>query len=168
MKKIRLTQHKYALVDNQDFAWLSKFKWNACKNGMTYYARRLERQGSHRVNIHMHREIAKPPIAIGVDHRNGNGLDNRRLNLRPATQQQNNHHASLRKDNTSGYKGVCYYKRGSHWRAYISINQKILHIGYFDTAKQAAKAYDRKATILFGEFAYLNFPSRGRKPNSIG
>lgn len=94
-----------------------------------------------------------------VDHRNNNSLDDRWQNLRLATQTQNQKNSSIRRDNTSGYKGVHPYKRGKRkrWVAQIADH----HIGYFATAEEAARAYDAEAIKRFGEFAYLNLPSNG-------
>lgn len=96
-----------------------------------------------------------------IDHANGNRGDNRLANLRLATQTQNNGNTSRRSDNKSGYKGVAHFPydgRKKSWRAYININKKLRTIGYFLTAEDAARAYDLKATEVFGEFARLNFP----------
>lgn len=87
-----------------------------------------------------------------VDHRNGDGLDNRRANLRPATAAQNAANQQLSIANTTGYKGVSLYRNG---RFRASIQRR--HLGYFDTAADAARAYDAAALDLFGDFAHLNF-----------
>jgi len=91
-----------------------------------------------------------------IDHKNNIGTDDRWNNLRLASQLQNIFNNSLRSNNTSGYEGVHPYKRGkkSRWVAQIADT----HIGYFQTAEDAARAYDAAAIKLFGEFAYLNFP----------
>ena len=99
-----------------------------------------------------------------IDHKNNIGTDDRWTNLRLATQLQNIMNNSVRSDNTSGYKGVHPYKRGKRSKWVTQIGDR--HIGYFQTAEEAARAYDREAIKTFGEFAYLNFPDDdgGGKP----
>ena len=92
-----------------------------------------------------------------VDHINRDKLDNRRSNLRLVTHTQNCVNASLRVTNTSGFKGVNFY-RGKYWRAYIRVNYRHISLGFFPTAEAAARAYDEAAREHFGEFAFLNFP----------
>ena len=99
-----------------------------------------------------------------IDHINRNRLDNRKCNLRMATQSQNNCNVSKYKNNTSGYKGVYYApynNKTNPWKAQIRINNKNKGIGYFKTADEAAKAYDKMAIELHKEFAWLNFKKTG-------
>ena len=92
-----------------------------------------------------------------VDHKDHNRLNNRKKsNLRPATNQQNNFNTIPRKI-TSQYKGVYWHKRDKKWVARITTNRKHFHLGYFEKEIEAAKAYDKVAKELHGEFAYLNF-----------
>jgi len=106
----------------------------------------------------MHRFIMDPPEGMVVDHRNGNRLDNRRSNLRVCTQKQNTHN-SRPKGKSSRFKGVCYDKARGQWMAPVrSPDGKDIHTGRFDDEVEAAKAHDRLARELHGEFAYLNFP----------
>lgn len=95
-----------------------------------------------------------------VDHQNGNGLDNQRSNLRPATAFQNQGNRRLNRNSTSGYKGVTLRKRGGSrpWTAQINIDYKHIYIGAFASPEIAARAYDAAAILHFGEFARLNFP----------
>jgi hypothetical protein len=103
----------------------------------------------------MHRLIAGfPPFRL--DHRNQNGLDNRKRNLRRATRSENAANKAKPKNNTSGYKGVSWHALSNKWRAYIKVNQKWKHLGLFSSAKAAAKAYDLAARRWFGKFAYTN------------
>ena len=106
----------------------------------------------------MHRFIMKPKSNEYVDHINGDKLDNRKENLRICTKKENQRNQKVRKDNTSGYKGVALMA-GKYWRAYItSGGSRQKHLGNFKTKEEAARAYDEKAKEYFGEFARLNFP----------
>jgi len=113
-------------------------------------------------NVYLHRfvmsNILGRPLKSTerVDHINGNGLDNRRCNLRLCEHKQNMANQGSRKNTSSKYKGVTFYKRDQKWQAKISPNGKTIHLGYFDSEIEAAKAYNRKAVEVFGEFARLN------------
>jgi len=108
----------------------------------------------------MHRVIMRAPKGVMCDHRNHNGLDNRKSNLRLCTSAQNQYNKKPKKDCASKYKGVVRRKDCKKWRAKIGFKGKRIHLGYFDDEMDAAMAYDDKAIELFGEFAYLNFPER--------
>ncbi len=157
VRHIPLTRGKFAIVDEEDFERLNRYKWHAlCIRGK-WYARRAPGGKA----IMMHREIMKAPKDKFVDHVDGNGLNNRRCNLRLCNQQQNmqNRRPLVR---SSKFKGVWYCKRTKKWGAVIVFNGKKYHLGRFDDEIEAARAYDRKAIELFGEFAYLNFPEDAR------
>lgn len=152
MKYIPLTKEKRAIVDNDDFARINELSW-CFSNG---YASKKTRGNK---NLFMHTLIMDCPKGMKIDHKNGDGLDNRRSNLRFCTQQQNTFNQKLSKSNTSGYKGVCYFpygKRLKRWVAKINIDGKQKHLGYFLTAKEAALAYNKGAVKYFGEFSRLN------------
>ena len=150
---IPLTKGKVAIVDAQDYDWLSKYKWHAVKCDSRFYAYRSK----NRRSVSMHREIMHAPKGMVVDHIDGNSLNNRRSNLRLCTVSQN-HQNRRRTYGSSKYKGTWWDKRRNKWVSAITFNGKYIHIGCFDNETDAAKAYDRKAAELFGEFAYLNFP----------
>ena len=154
MRRIPLTQGKFALVDDGDYDWLNQWMWYYSKNG--YAARKNGKI------VYMHNAIMNTPPGFHTDHKETGkqdyGLDNRRSNLRICTVSQNLANRGPQKNNTSGYKGVEWYKSRSNWRAKIKSAGKFVHIGYFKTAEEAAKAYDVVAKRLFGEFAFLNFP----------
>jgi hypothetical protein len=151
MKKIKLTQGKYALVDDKDFEYLNSFKWRAAKDRYTYYAVR----SSKRKTMSMHRAIMEITSKLQTDHINGNGLDNRRKNLRVCTHQENVINSRKQKNNTSGYKGVGWEKRRKKWIARITKSGKNKYLGQFDTAKQAYAAYCEAAKELHKDFARL-------------
>ncbi len=155
-KLIPLTQGKFTIVDAEDYEWLSKYKWHVDKGDSTDYAAR----SIAGKNFRMHREILNAPEGLLVDHRNHNGLDNRRENLRLCTASENNmnRRPSKRANKSSRFKGVSWDKRRRRYQAYIQQNGKTVRIGRFKSEIAAAKAYDKKAKELFGEFAYLNFP----------
>lgn len=158
MKTIELSQGKVAVVDDEDFEWLSQWKWCAVRNHHTFYAIRKERLADgKRQTVRMHREIMNVEAGIKVDHKDGDGLNNTRNNLRAATNQQNLWNRLLPSHNTSGYKGI--YRVKSKWRAEIKVNGTKKSLGYFSSAEEAARQYDVVAKELHGEFARLNFPS---------
>lgn len=153
MKTIALTQGHEAMVDDCDFETLAKFKWSALVLPHTVYAVRSIRVGGRSRSILMHRELVE---AHRVDHRNGNGLDNRRDNLRACTPLQNAHNSRGR-TGTSRFKGVCWMPSERKWRANIKIDGVQTHLGLYVAEEDAARAYDAMARKHFGEFARPNF-----------
>ena len=151
MKKIAVGKH-FALVDDEDFEVLSQFTWRLTRKG--YATRHLPRDGGPQKSMLMHRQIMglNKGDRVEVDHRNGNKLDNRRNNIRVATPSQNMANVSLRSDNTSGCKGVHWYKAGKKWKAYISYNKKQKHLGTFDTKELAIEFRQLAAELLHGEY----------------
>lgn len=161
MKQIKLkNKDKYAIVDDEDFDYLNQWTWSY----VSKYAARYVKFNGKQTYLYMHRAImglAMDDIRE-VDHKEtgfeGYGLDNRRDNLRVCTHSENLRNIKVRKDSTSRYKGVCWYKPLKKWAAYIQIDYARVHIGYFDNIIDAARAYDEAAKKYFGEFASLNFP----------
>ncbi len=155
MKTIPLTQGKIALVDDEDFEYLNQWKWFARKNKHNYYVCR--RNGKK--HILLHNVIMNPSPGFEVDHRDRNGLNCQRKNMRIATHSQNQSNKRSQINGTSKYLGVHYKKsKGySYICAAIQSNHIQLHLGTFKTEEDAARAYDNKAKELHGEFANLNF-----------
>jgi hypothetical protein len=156
--EIVLTQEQVALIDDEDYELVSKFKWYARKHGNTYYSTTNINKPMGRASLQMHRLIMNAPIGKQVDHINGNGLDNRRKNLRFSTQQQNCMNRIKRDSSASSrYKGVSFHKPSGKWRSRIQIDGKLKYLGYFTEEEEAAKAYDNAALKYFGEFARVNY-----------
>lgn len=157
---IPLTRGLYAIVDASDYEWLMRRKWRAWKgeNGH-YYAISSQWVDGKTVVIKMHRAILglTDPMIEG-DHADRNGLNNTRKNLRIATRLQNSHNMGIRSDNVCGYKGVYKHKYLRLWHARITANGITRSLGYFKSAEAAARARDKAALELHGEFAVLNFP----------
>lgn len=147
----------HAVVDESDYAELSRFNWTANRSGRTFYAARSIVRSNGRWSIErMHRLIL--PDAPEVDHINGDGLDNRRANLRPATRSENVKNCRRRTDNTSGFVGVTWRADRGKWRAYVRLNGHSRHLGLYATPEEAAVARDLAAIELHGAYAKLNFP----------
>ncbi len=161
MKEIQLTRGLVALVDDDDFESLSKFSWAAQPMGKTHYAiRSSHAPHGHRKTIRMHREVLNLLPHQSVDHINRNGLDNRRENLRAATDSQNRMNTIKGPGCSSIYKGVFWRPDLGVWRARISVNKRTIYLGHFDSEVEAALAYDAAASEHYGEFALLNFPKK--------
>ena len=154
MKQIELTQNKVTLVDDADYEELSKYKWYAVCYKKIWYAERMEK----RKVIRMHRQILGLGYKDGkyVDHKNHNGLDNRRHNLRICTQTQNCYNKRHQESKSSGFQGVSWCNRRLQWRACITYKNRQKFLGYFDFEELAANAYNIAAQQFFGEFACLN------------
>jgi len=153
MKEIKLTRGCVALVDDEDFEYLSQWKWYAGGREGNIYARRSI---SKHKKILMHRLIMNTPDDMEVDHRDRNKLNNQRSNLRNCNHLQNM--VNREPEGASQYKGVSFaYRRGKKLIvSQIRIEGKSTHIGYFKTEEEAARRYNEKALELHGEFAYLN------------
>jgi len=162
--QIPLTQNRFAKVDPEDYLWLSQFRWCCKANRDTCYAIRHIQEHGRTKRIHMHRQIMNTPEEMICDHKNHNGLDNRRLNLRNCTVEQNN--ANRRKRATthgarapsSQYLGVSWCPRRKKWASYIKHKGRAKNLGLFAIEEDAARAHDKAAWELWGEYACLNFP----------
>lgn len=157
MKMIKLTKDKETIVDDEDYEYLSQFKWQVSSNG---YAVRwvLKHEIHHTQTYFMHRLLLKPNRDKEIDHINGDKLDNRKENLRITNRSNNAANCAKKKykNNTSQFKGVGWYPRNNCWRAVIRIKSKYKHLGYFSNEIDAAKAYNKAAIKHFKQFANLN------------
>jgi hypothetical protein len=152
MKTIPLTQGQFAIVDDEDFEELNKYKWCAIKRAYTFYAKR---DVNGRL-IAMHRIILHCKEGLEVDHINGNGIDNRKENIRVCTKINNLRNRKRRTDSFCKYKGVYFNKRRKRWNAYITVDRKRISLKTFSNPIDAAIAYNTFAIKYFGEFAKLN------------
>ena len=163
--KIPLTCGKVALIDPKDHDTVRKHKWQYTKSkGSTGYATTWVRREGRPQIIYMHRLIMSPDAGLVVDHKNGDGLDNRRQNLRVCSLGQNIMAANY-KTNKTGFRGVirriekrCINPLRNRWRAEIKLHQVVYRLGEFNSPEAAAHAYDQAAQHYFGEFARPNFP----------
>jgi hypothetical protein len=148
---IPLTRGKTAIIDAMDVPLVWGF-WQAFRTDGNdkWYAHSKQR------NVYLHRLLMPPPLGFITDHKNRDGLDCRRSNLRFATRAQNSQNKAHPRT-ASVFKGVSK-KAGRRWSALITVNKKKIHLGHFDTAEEAARAYDAAAIEYFKEFAALNFP----------
>ena len=137
--------HKQIILDDEDKWLLEKYSWSLDSHG---YAQ----SRSNRKCGLLHKFILPAKDGFIIDHINRNPLDNRRCNLRYATKQQNNFNSSIRKDNTSGYRGVIWNKQVKKWHVQIAHNKKRIYLGCFNSIKEASEVYKSKAVELFGEY----------------
>lgn len=157
MRTIRLLhQSMDALVDDDDFEFLLHWEWRYLNGYVSAWCRDTSS------TLYIHRVIL---IRAGFDltnlegeHRDRDRLNNQKYNLRVATSSQNKINMALHTRNVSGFKGVYFNRQHMKWQAQISFQSKRRYLGLFESAEEAAKAYDRAAKRLFGEFAFLNFP----------
>jgi len=157
MKKIKLTQGKFTLVDNTDYDWLNEFKWCAVGKKGSFYCVRHVRKKEKTEAFYMHRIILSlNDPSVFVDHRNGNPLDNQRHNLRPCTCAENIYNQKKQKGTSSRFKGVVWHKRDRRWQASIRHLNYQTYLGQFKFQTQAARAYNEAAKEKFGEFSRLN------------
>jgi hypothetical protein len=156
--EVPLGRGRVALIDEADADLVFRAgKWCAFVRPQVTYAQRSVSLGGGRSTVmRMHNLITG---ARYVDHINGDGLDNRRANLRPATHAQNMRNTRLTSSNTSGFRGVYYRKDRGAWAAQIVVDGRRIYLGRFSDAVEAARAYDEAARLHHGEFATLNFPA---------
>lgn len=153
-RKIKLTQGKWAIVDDDDYVALMKNKWHASRfGGLCIYAQRMSICGAVRSPVRMHRQIMGAKAGTIVDHINHNGLDNRKENLRFCTPSQNMaNRRGLQINSHSGTRGVTWFPVSRKWRARIGFMGRSVHLGLYANKKDAIKAYAEANKKYFGEF----------------
>lgn len=149
--KIPLSQGKFAIIDERDLEKVKQYRWSAVNCGHTYYA-----MNSHTKN-HMHRFITGAPRGTVVDHKDNDGLNNKRDNLRITNNMVNGHNRKKKPFATSKYRGVCWSKQAQKWHASISYMGKNYFLGHHTDEIEAAQAYDRAAAQFYGIDACTNF-----------
>lgn len=162
MREIPLTKGYVSVVDDEDYTFISQWRWCARVSvGKVYAMRAVTASGQKTEYIYMHRQINGTPRDMQTDHIDGDGLNNRRANLRTATNAQNSWNGKAHKDAASRFRGVSPNlkpgkKHPKLWVAHICINGQVEHLGTFASEDEAASAYDARARSLYGEFARTN------------
>jgi hypothetical protein len=159
--QVPVGRSRVALVDPADHELVAQYQWYAhvTRDGRVY-----ARTGPGGPRIYMHRLIAGTPDGFETDHRDGNGLDNRRSNLRTATPSQNRANGPKRRGaKTSRYRGVHWARRSRRWIAVIKVRGTVRYLGAFTDEVTAARAYDTAARDAFGAFARPNLPKEGER-----
>ncbi len=160
MAEIALTKGYVAVVDDADLGWLSRWRWHADVAGNTVYARRhllADEDQTDGKSVSMHRAIAAAPREKLVDHRDRNGLNNRRKNLRVCSHGENSRNC-VKPVGRSGYRGVLWDGERNLWRPELWIAGRKIRGGRFACPVEAAHARDELAIKYHGAFARLNFP----------
>ena len=157
-KEISLTQGKVALVSDQDYAELSRYKWYAQRAKYTWYARRKVQIGyKKQATIVMHRQILGVDGPTEIDHIDHDGLNNTRENLRLCTRSENQQNRRVLPGKS---KGVTWHRREKKWYVHIGLDGKRKHVGRFDSLDEATAAYDAAAKKYYGEFAQPNMKEK--------
>lgn len=166
MKRLDVSTAKhlnmYVIVDDMDYERVMRFSWTLQIRHGIPYARCKMNMGRisgmvQNCQMQLHRYILKPPLSMDIDHRNHNGLDCRRSNMRICTTSQNICNQLPIRGGSSKFKGVSWRKQGKFWTAKITLHRKQIHLGSFQDEREAALAYDARARILHGDFACTNF-----------
>lgn len=154
MKLIKLTRGKFAQIDDEDFEELNKYKWRTHKNGNGFYAIRRPSVNGKQIMVWMHRVILNPEPGMVTDHIDGDGLNNKRSNLRIATRQENcRNRINANHNNRLGIKGVSWCKEKKKFASHIQIGKKQIHLGRFFCLEKAKKAHREAELKYFREFA---------------
>ena len=158
-REIPLTRGAVALVDDEDYDWLSQWCWRLNSHG--YAIRSFKLDGKTRY-LNMHRIVMDAQRGQYVDHIDHNRLNNRRANLRFVTAQENQRHRRTFCNNSTGFKGVSFLH--NQWHARLGLDRQMIHLGFFDDLQVAAQVYDAAARRVFGEFTLPNLPDRPTPP----
>lgn len=157
-REIPLTRGYVAIVDAADYDRVASHKWYVDPIGRTVYAGTyLRRANGKNVKVRLHRFLLDAQPGQLVDHRDGNGLNNTRVNIRLCEKRDNQRNQAKHCDSKCRYKGV--FTSGNRYRVQMRVLDRVLYLGSFGTQEEAARAYDASAKEHFGEFARLNFPA---------
>lgn len=161
-KHITLNNGMVATVSDRDYPRVSRLKWIAFRKRNVWYAVTATWANRQARNIYLHHFIMPAKPGMTVDHKDRNGLNNQRSNLRYATHSQNMRNSKGRSHSTSPFRCVQFRRdlKTKPWLAYINVNGKRKNLGYFGKPEQAARAYDAAAKKHYGKFAVLNFPKK--------
>ena len=159
MREIKLTQGLFAKVDDEDYEWLNQWKWCAHKCRNTFYAVRTVFINGRQTTLQMHGLImGDNPLRLMIDHNDGDGSNNQKLNLQFCTNQENGMNRKKSKNCSSKYMGVRWNKLRQKWEVYIQVYGKYKYLGLFGIEEDAARAYDKAAVERNPNFKRLNFP----------
>lgn len=161
MRTIPLSKGYVAIVDDEDYGDLARYRWYALEAPHNVYGLRFERIDGKRRGVLMHRQITGAVKGQDVDHADRDGLNNRRSNLRLCSRPQNRANSIVSAGKSSRYKGVAWHKNQGCWHVRISVGGKVRHLGTFSDEERAARAYDDASAVAWGEFARPNFPPGG-------
>jgi hypothetical protein len=153
---VALTKGYKAVIDAEDAHLVDGWNWTALVRRNTVYAYRKDCSGQKLRAAYMHRVIMGEPEGLQVDHRDGDGLNNCRSNLREATHAENMRNRRLGRDNTTGFKGVAWHKASGKYQAKIRLNGERKWLGLHDTPEAAHAAYRKASTRLHGEFGRIS------------
>lgn len=160
MKKIPLTQGKFAFIDDEDYPIVSLFNWFTQKCDNIFYAITHVEINNKRTTLRMHRLILNLKSHEITDHSDMDGLNNQRYNLRKCTYSQNRMNGKGHRGSSSQYRGVCWHKQNKKWVTQARFKKKVINLGYFSSEIEAAKIYDNATKVFYKEFARLNFPEK--------
>jgi hypothetical protein len=151
-KRMPVGKGKVTLVDDDVYEWASKHKWFTNKDHNVWYVKRggRQRDGIRKPNELLHRTITGAKPGEMVDHINGDGLDNRRCNLRVCSNSENQRNRGKPRNNTSGKKGVSWHASNKKWIAGIRVDGRLVHLGYYDDLEKAGEAYAKAAAAYYG------------------
>lgn len=156
MKEIKIKDLTF-LVDDEDFEKVKQLTWSVNNKGYATASLREGFRGGAVISMHEF-VLGKAPEGFDIHHKDDTTTNNQKKNLQYLTKQQHQMLKGVQKNNASGYKGVCFDKAKGKWLASIHLDRKNIFIGRFNTAEEAARAYDKKARELFGNIAFQNFP----------
>lgn len=150
MEEIKINKGFVVLIDKENLNKIMNMKWYVVKKGSIYYAAHTYYYKGKSKRLYMHRYLMdETNPKIHVDHINGNGLDNRKLNLRSVTAIENGRNRGKQSNNKSGYKGVYWNKQKNKWHSVLRHMGKKIHLGFYDDAKSASESYYKKAKEIW-------------------